>query len=89
MIIHSITVLSLASVVLLSPDFAHEKLVEQESQGEEDQALDEGGDKHPAQCVCGEWVFIGINAVATEKLDLYVHPGQLHQPVPKVELRED
>lgn len=34
-----------------SPDFAYEKLVEQEAQGEEDQALDEGGDEHPAQSI--------------------------------------
>lgn len=88
-IIHSNTILSLASIFLLSPDFAHDKLVEQEAQGEEDQALDEGGDEHPAQGVCGEWVLIGINAVATKELDVYVHPGQLHQPVPKVELGED
>lgn len=72
-----------------SPDFAYEKLVEQEAQGEEDQALDEGGDEHPAQGIQGEWVPIGVDAVAAEDLDLYVHPGQLHQPVPKVELRED
>lgn len=71
------------------PDFSHKKLVEQEAQGEEDQALDERGDEHPAKCVCGEWVLIGINAIATEDLDLYVHPSQVHQPVPKVELGEN
>lgn len=88
-IIHSITILSLTSLFLLSPDFAHEKLVEQEAQGEEDHALDEGGDEHPAEAVYGEWVLIGINAIATEDLDLYVHAGQFHQPIPKVELGED
>lgn len=72
-----------------SPDFAYDKPVEQEAQGEEDHSLDEGGDEHPAQGIRGERVLIGVNAVATEQLDLYVHPGQLHQPVPKVELRED
>lgn len=76
-------------LLFFSPDFAYEKLVEQEAQGEEDQALDEGGDEKPAQCICGEWVLIGVNAVATEDLDLYVRPGQLHHPIPKVELGED
>lgn len=71
------------------PDFAHEELVEQETQGKEDHALDEGGDEHPAKGVCGERVYIGINVVATEDLDLYVHPSQLHQPIPEVELGED
>lgn len=72
-----------------SPDFAYEKPVKQEAQSEENQALDEGGDEHPAQGIWGKWVLIGINAIATEKLDLYVHPGQLHQPMPKAELGED
>ncbi len=85
MIIHGITVRLLFS----PPDFAYEILVEQEAQGEEDQALDEGGDEQPAQGVQGERVLIGVNAVATEDLDLYVFPGQLHHPVPKVELGED
>lgn len=75
--------------LLRSPDFAYERLVQQEAQGEEDQALDEGGDEHPAQGIYGKWVLIGINAVAAEDLDLQIHPSQLHQPVPKVELRED
>lgn len=74
--------------LLSLPDFAYERLVEQEAQGEEYHALDKRGDEHPAQAVGGEGVLIGINAVATEDLDLYVHPGQLHQPVSKVELGE-
>lgn len=37
---------ALASVS--SPDFAYDKLVEKETQREEDYALDEGGDEHPA-----------------------------------------
>lgn len=51
--------------------------------------MDEGGDHHPAQGAEGEWVYVGVDAVAAEDLDLDVHPGQLHQPVPKVELGED
>lgn len=51
--------------------------------------MDEGGDEHPAQAFCGERVLIGVNAVATEDLDLYVCPGQLQHPVTKVELGED
>lgn len=72
-----------------SPDFAYEKLVEQETQSEEDQALDEGRNEHPAQGICWEWVLIGVNAVATEDLDLYILPGQMHHPVSKVELGKD
>lgn len=58
-----------------SPDLACEKLVEQEAQGKEDQALDEGGDEHPTQGINREWVLVGVNAVAAEDLDFYVHPG--------------
>ena len=36
-----------------SPDFAYKEPVEQEAQGEEDHALDEGGEEHPAQAVHG------------------------------------
>lgn len=76
-------------VLLSSPYSPDDKLVEQQSQREENQALDDGGNKHPAQNIQGKWILVGINAVATEKLDLDVHPGQLHQAIPKVELRED
>lgn len=58
-----------------SPDFAYEGPVEQEAQGEEDQALDEGGDEHPSQGIEAEWALIGVDAIATEDLDLYVYPG--------------
>lgn len=75
--------------VLALPDFSHKGLVEQEAQGEKDQALDDGGHEHPAQGICGEWVLIGVNVIATEDLDLYVHPGQLRQPIPKAKLGED
>lgn len=51
--------------------------------------MDEGGDKHPAQGTEGERVLIGVDAVAAEELNLYVHPCQLHHSIPKVELGED
>lgn len=76
-------------VLLSSPYSTGDKLVEQQAQREENQALDDGGNKHPAQSIQGKRILVGINAVATEKLDLDVHPGQLHQPIPKVELRKD
>lgn len=76
------------SAFFSSPDFANGVLVEQEPQGEEDQALDEGGDEHPAQGVKAEWVLVGVDAVAAQDLDLNVHPGQLQQAVPKAELGE-
>lgn len=66
-----------------------DKLVQQQAQHEENQALNYGGNKHPTQSIQRIWALVGINAVATEKLDLDVHPGQLHQPIPKVELGED
>lgn len=78
-----------SSLYYSSPDFAYEELVEQETQGEEEQAQDEGGDEHPAHHFQGERVPVGINAVAAEELHLDVIPGHFHHAVAKVELGED
>lgn len=71
-----------------SPDFAEEPRVHQQAQREANEPLQEQRDEHPPQDVHAEWVLIGVHAVRAEDLDLQVDPGQLHQPVPKTELRE-
>lgn len=71
------------------PDFAYEEPVEQEAQSEENQALDDGGDKHPAQRILTERIPISIDTITTQELDFDVISSQLHEPVSKAELGED
>ena len=74
---------------LLSPDFAYEPPVQQQPQGEEHQALQQGRQERGPQPGGREGVLVGIHAVAAEQLHLHVVARQRHQPVAEAELRED